>query len=98
MADNLLAERVSLEPEEEKKLHSFASAIDAEKRSRFRRLQRKLAAECLTPTEHQELIALTDEVEMINVTRLEFLAEIGKRHHLSLAEIVRQLHISPLLP
>jgi hypothetical protein len=98
MADNLLAAGVALEPEEEQKLHAFASAIDADKRNRYRRLRRKLEAECLTSTEHQELIALTDEVEMINVARMEFLAEIGKRHHLSLAEIVRQLHISPLLP
>lgn len=98
MADNLLAVRVSLKPEEEQKLHSFASAIDVEKRSRYRRLRRRLDTECLTATEHQELIALTDEVEMINVARMEFLAEIGKRYHLSLAEITRHLHISPLIP
>jgi hypothetical protein len=98
MAESRVVEEVTLEPREEQKLHAFASAIDTEKRNHYRYLRRRLEEECLTSAEHQELIALTDAVEMINVARMEFLAEIGKRHHLSPVEIVRRLHISPLLP
>jgi hypothetical protein len=98
MVEITTTEGVTLEPEEAQKLEAFTSAIDAEKRNRYRYLRRRLEEECLTTAEHQELVALTDEVEIINVARMELLVEIGKRHHLSLAETVDCLHISPLLP
>ena len=97
MGDRLMVESSLLDFGEEQKLLALASAIDAAKRRRYRYLRRQWQKGCLRPTEHQELIKLTDEVEMINVARMELLAEVGKRHHLSLAETVRRLHIVPLL-
>ena len=88
---------LNLTEEESEKLHCFQNTVDVKTQRRFRALQRRLEQEQLTHEEHQELMELTNTLEGINVARLEFLAEIGSRRGLSLAEVMRLLSIHSLL-
>ena len=88
---------INLTEEELEKLHCFQNTVDVKMQRRFRALRRHLEQEQLTREEHQELMELTNTLEGINVARLEFLAEIGSRRGLSLAEVMRLLNIHSLL-
>jgi hypothetical protein len=62
---------------------------------RYRDLEGKGDAEALTPEEHQELIALINQIETWNVRRLELVAELGRLRGTSLDETMRQLGVGP---
>jgi hypothetical protein len=86
-----------LTPEEEAKLHAFATAIAPGTRRRYHILRRRLEQECLTPEEQHELGEITEEIENVNVKRLEYVAELARRRNQSLAHMVRLLNIRPLV-
>ncbi len=88
---------LNLTEEEAEKLRCFQNTVDSNTQGRFHFLRRQLEQEQLTPEEHRELMELTNTLEGINVARLEFLAEIGRRRGLSLANVMRLLNIQPLL-
>ena len=63
---------------------------------RYRALKLKRDDETLTPEEHAELIALTDEIEGWNVRRLAIVAELAKRRGVRLPEMMAQLGLTPV--
>jgi hypothetical protein len=62
---------------------------------RYRSLKGKRDEETLTPEEHAELIALTDEIEGWNVRRLELVAELAKLRGVRLPEMMKELGLTP---
>jgi hypothetical protein len=61
---------------------------------RYHDLQAKREAEQLTPQEHAELIALTDQIEGWNVRRLELAQQLAARRGVSWQEIVVELGLA----
>ena len=51
-------------------------------------------SQTLTPDEHQELMELTDEVELWNARRIELVAELARRRGVSLATMMDQLGLT----
>jgi hypothetical protein len=58
---------------------------------RYDELLEKRDARALTPEEYQELLALTDQVEALNVERVQALADLARLRQVSLPEVMRQL-------
>lgn len=58
---------------------------------RYDELLEKRDARTLTPTEYQELLDLTDQVEAFNVERVQALADLARLRQVSLPEIMQQL-------
>jgi hypothetical protein len=61
---------------------------------RYDDLQAKREAEQLTPAEHRELIALTDEIEEWNLRRLELAQQLAARRGVSWDRIVAELGLT----
>ena len=94
---NQIERQVELNAEEADKLHCFQNRIDVNMKQRFRFLRHRLEQEQLTPDEHQELMSLIDTAENINVARMEFLIEVAHSRGMTLADIIHNLTIGPLL-
>ncbi len=60
---------------------------------RYHELAQKRDAESLTTAEHQELIALSEEIEGLGVDRLEHLAELARLRGVTLSSLQHQLAI-----
>lgn len=69
--------------------------LSPEKRKVYRQLLKKFRAEKISPEEHQKLIALTDELENLNVERVKCLIEIAKIRNSTLDEVIKDLNIKP---
>lgn len=67
---------------------------DAE-RLRFNELIEKRRDENISENEHDELIALTEKGEELNVKRLKYLIEIANIRNKSLREVIKELEIFP---
>lgn len=62
-------------------------------RSRYQELAERRGEETLTAEEHAELLRLGDEVERLEVRRLEALAELAQLRGCYLAQVMKQLGI-----
>ena len=62
---------------------------------RFDELVGKLQAETLTQEEHQELLALTDQIEKTDAERIKYLAELARIRGISLDVLMEELEIHP---
>lgn len=82
-----------LSREESELLQKINLGIAEEKWRRYRDLIAKRRAETLTTEEHQELIALSDQIEQANARRIGYLAELATRRKLSLETLMRELGI-----
>ncbi len=76
-------------------LEAVNQGLSAERWERYRELIAKRRAETLSPEEHAELIATSDEIEEANVHRVECLAELARRRGMSLDALMDQLGIKP---
>jgi hypothetical protein len=65
---------------------------------RYDALLKKRRRNKLTRPEHQELLALTEQMEQADVERLRSLAELAQLRGLSLPEVMRQLGLEPPEP
>jgi hypothetical protein len=65
----------------------------AERWQRYHALVAQRRAGCLTPEEHRELIALTDERELAHAQRLGHLIELAKLRQTTLDAVMEQLGI-----
>jgi hypothetical protein len=65
---------------------------------RYDDLRAKLHSETITKDEYQELLTLTDEVELADANRLQALIELAQLRNVSLPEIMKQLGIRPPAP
>ncbi|HYX26366.1 MAG TPA: hypothetical protein VFC23_19590, partial [Thermoanaerobaculia bacterium] len=64
--------------EEEELTEKARERLPQEVESRYRVLARKRDAESLTSAEYQELLALTDQIELFGVQRLEALVQLAR--------------------
>ncbi len=62
---------------------------------RYDELIARRDARTLTPEEHQELLRLTDQVELLEAERMKHLIELATLRQVSLDEIMKQLGLSP---
>ena len=58
--------------------------------TRYHMLIDKRHAETMTPEEQQELIALSDQIEAINVQRMTYLIELAQLRHTTPDVLIRQ--------
>ena len=58
---------------------------------RYHELVARRRAETLTEAEYEELVSLTDEVELANARRMENLAELAKLRRASLDDLMAEL-------
>jgi hypothetical protein len=59
--------------------------------SRYKVLAKKRDAESLTPSEYQELLVLTDQIELFGVQRLEVLVQLAKLRGIDLDTLIEEL-------
>jgi hypothetical protein len=62
---------------------------------RFDELTARRRADVLTPEEHQELLQLIDQIEQLDVKRMEGLAELAQLRKVSLRKLMKQLGLRP---
>ena len=63
--------------------------------TRYNELIAKRQTETLTPDEYEELLKLTQEVEKLEVRRVEYLAELARLRGTSLTAVMENLGIRP---
>ena len=69
--------------------------LSPEKRKRFALLETKRSAGSLTEEEHEELLALSDELEQLNVDRVQYLGQLASLRGISVRALMKQLGIHP---
>lgn len=69
--------------------------VPADLQRRYSQLTVRLEAEILTPEEHQELLRLTDQVEQLNVERIEHIAALARMRGVSLRYLMDDLGLGP---
>jgi hypothetical protein len=74
---------------------SIRQELSLEVRKRYSELIAKRDAETLTPTEYDELLRLTDDVENWQAQRLGYLAELADLREMPFRALVKQLGIKP---
>ncbi len=78
-------------------LEEINRGFPAEHWQRYGELLKKRQAETLTAEEHAEMLSMIQLREEANVHRVECLAELAKRRHISLAELMAQMGIEPTI-
>ena len=82
-----------MQSDEEKLLFKVHRSLSPEIQSRWNELIEKRDEECLTPSEYEELLNLTEDVEGLNVQRLEALAQLAIDRGVDLRTVMHQLNI-----
>jgi hypothetical protein len=82
-----------LSPAEADLLQKINQGLPPEVWERYHQLVAERRAETLTPSEHTELIRLSDQIELANVRRLEHLVELARLRQVSLDALMDQLGI-----
>lgn len=70
---------------------SFPPATEAE----YQELIAKRQAETLTPGEHTQLIALGQQLEILNAQRIQALIQLADRRNQTLPDLMQSLGINP---
>ncbi|MCP4663358.1 MAG: hypothetical protein GY856_48820 [bacterium] len=78
-------------------LQEINRGLPAETWQHYGELKEKRRAQTLTPEERAELIALSDQIEEMNVRRMEAVVELARLRHMSVDALMDDLGIkSPL--
>jgi len=80
-----------LSVKESELLRQINQGIPADLQQRHAALRRKLRRTKLSASERRELLALTKQMEQLDVERLRQLAELAKLRELSLSDLMEQL-------
>lgn len=83
-----------LPPEESALLQRINEGLPGDVWERYHTLVARRRAETLTDDEYTELCRLTDEVEMANARRLEYLAELARIRGTSIRSLMKQLELT----
>jgi hypothetical protein len=67
----------------------------ADLHTRYQELLTKRQAETLTPTEYEELLQCTEQVEQWEAQRVEYLAELARWRRISLTQLLQELNFQP---
>ncbi len=76
-------------------IHKINMIYSAEKRQRYNELYDKFKQEKITPKEHKELLKLSNEFEILNAKRLEYLGELAQMRGQSLKDVIKDLGMKP---
>ena len=76
-------------------LQRINQSLSPEAWQRYETLVARRQAETLTPEEQTELIALSDQLEALNVHRLEALSELAQLRGLAVPALMTQLGLAP---
>ena len=60
---------------------------------KYKELNAKFESDSLSQNEYQELLKMSDEREILNAKRLEYIGELSKIRHQTLEDIMKQLGI-----
>ncbi len=85
----------SLPRAESELLLKINKGVSLDLQARYNELIAKRQAETLTPDEYEELLGLTQQVERLDVHRLEHLAELARLRGTSLTALMENLGIRP---
>ncbi len=77
------------------RLRKINKGVSLDLQARYNELIAKRQAETLTPDEYEELLGLTQQVERLDVRRLEHLAELARLRGTSLTALMENLGIRP---
>jgi len=94
-AKKLRHKEQKISPKEADLLHKINTVYSAEKRQRYNELYARFQQDDLTAKEYKELLKLSDEFEMLNAKRLEYLGELAKIRGQSLREVIKNLGMKP---
>ena len=83
----------SLSSKETELLLAINQALPDEVRSRYTALSKKRQAETLTDEEHQELMELSDRVELLHSERMAALVELSQLRQTSLMALMEEFEI-----
>ncbi len=64
-----------------------------DKREKYNELYTKFRESNLNETEHQELLNLNEEFEILNAKRIKYIGELAKLRHQTLEEVIADLQI-----
>lgn len=64
-----------------------------DKRERYNELYARFRENNLNETEHQELLQLNEEFEILNAKRIKYVGELAKLRHQTLEEVIADLQI-----
>ena len=85
----------SLPQDEAKLLLKINQGISPEVQKRYDELVAKRRAESLTADEYDELLLLTDQIENLEVRRMEYLTELARLRQTSLTKLMEDFGIHP---
>ena len=94
-AKKLRHKEQKISPKEADLLHRINTVYSAEKRQRYNELYARFQQDDLTAKEYKELLKLSDEFEMLNAKRLEYLGELAKIRGQSLRDVIKDLGMKP---
>jgi hypothetical protein len=84
----------TLPRDEAELLQQIGQGLPGETWERYRELVARRQAETLTPQEHQELIALSDEIEEWNAQRLGLLIRLAQLRKVALRDLMDELGLT----
>jgi hypothetical protein len=76
------------------RINQSLSAIDWQ---RYQQLLTQRDAVALSDSEHTELIALSDQIEEMNVNRIQALTELAKIRHTTVRTLITELGLTPIV-
>ena len=85
--------QIVVQSDEAKLLFQVHRSLSPEIQNRWNTLIEKRDEEKLTPSEYEELLQLTEDVEGLDVQRLEALAQLAIDRGVDLRTVMRQLNI-----
>ena len=84
----------SISTQEAPLLQQINHALPAQAQARFTALNHKRQAETLTEPEHQELLALIEQMEHLNVTRMQSLVQLATLRQVSVTTVMQDLDVN----
>ena len=83
----------SLRKRESELLLEINQGVPKALQQRYNALSKKRRNQTLTSTQHRELLALTKQIEQLDVERLKMLSELARLRGAALPELMRELGI-----
>lgn len=87
----------SLSTDETELFLKINQGLSSDIQTRYQLLIQKRNDEILTEPEYQELLQLTEQVEIHQTRRLEYLAQLARLRQISLTDLMTQLGIQPTI-
>jgi hypothetical protein len=69
------------------------TVFPTDKREQYNQLYAKFREAALTDVEHEELLKLSDEFEVLNAERLKYVGQLAKLRKQTLEEVIRDLQL-----